>query len=174
MATHAMKQLEATHVRTHTMKMKWRMIPAMKSRLKATHAIKGNSKEVSQSGERFQSIRKDSDRSLGHTQRRKPERHKKLKYICPLGAWTHRKAIWSVILMLAKHLNSTLNNARVPEGKTCQVMGPACPFRSKHINENSSFIYSCPYHIIKQKTLIKTLSKRHTIYLPWISKGIRL
>ena len=33
--------------------MKWRMIPAMKSSLKATHAIKGNSKEVSQPGERL-------------------------------------------------------------------------------------------------------------------------
>ena len=44
-----MKQLEATHA----MKMKWRMIPAMKSSLKATHAIKGNSKEVSQPGERL-------------------------------------------------------------------------------------------------------------------------
>ena len=67
-----MKQLEATHA----MKMKWRMIPAMKSSLKATHAIKGNSKEVSQPDEGFQNIRKDSDRSLGHAQRRKPERHK--------------------------------------------------------------------------------------------------
>ena len=44
-----MKQPEATHA----MKMKWRMIPAMKSSLKATHAIKGNSKEVSQPGERL-------------------------------------------------------------------------------------------------------------------------
>ena len=34
---------------------------------------------------------------------------KKRKYICPLGTWTHRRAIWSVILMLAKHLNTTLN-----------------------------------------------------------------
>ena len=33
--------------------MKWRMIPAMKSSLKATHAIEGNSKEVSQPGERL-------------------------------------------------------------------------------------------------------------------------
>ena len=44
-----MKQPEATHA----MKMKWRMIPAMKSSLKATHTIKGNSKEVTQPGERL-------------------------------------------------------------------------------------------------------------------------
>ena len=44
-----MKQLEATHA----MKMKWRMIPALKSSLKATQAIKGNSKEVSQLVERL-------------------------------------------------------------------------------------------------------------------------
>ena len=44
-----MKQLEATH----GMKMKSRMIPAMKSSLKATHAIKGKTKEVSQPGERL-------------------------------------------------------------------------------------------------------------------------
>ena len=43
-----MKQPEATHA----MKMKWRIIPAMKSSLKATHAIKGNSKKVSQADER--------------------------------------------------------------------------------------------------------------------------
>ena len=45
------------------------MIPAMKSSLKATHIIKGNSKEVSQPGERLpEHIGKDSDRSLGHAQ----------------------------------------------------------------------------------------------------------
>ena len=44
-----MKQLEATHA----MKMKWRMIPAMKSSLKATHAVKGDSKEVSQLDEQL-------------------------------------------------------------------------------------------------------------------------
>ena len=38
---------------THAKKMKWKMIPTMKSSLKATHAIKGNSKEVSQPGERL-------------------------------------------------------------------------------------------------------------------------
>ena len=48
-ATYAVKQVKATHAK----KMKWRMISAMKSRLKATHAIKGNSKEVSQPGERL-------------------------------------------------------------------------------------------------------------------------
>ena len=35
------------------MRMNWRMIPAMKSILKTTHAIKGNLKEVSQPGERL-------------------------------------------------------------------------------------------------------------------------
>ena len=35
------------------MRMNWRMIPAMKTILKATHAIKGNLKEVSQPGERL-------------------------------------------------------------------------------------------------------------------------
>ena len=39
-------------------------------------------------------IRRDGDSNLGHAQRPKPERHKKRKYICPLGAWTHRTAIW--------------------------------------------------------------------------------
>ena len=46
---------------------KWRWIPAMKSSLKAAHIIKGNSKEVSQAGERLP----------GHAQRRKPEWHTK-------------------------------------------------------------------------------------------------
>ena len=57
--------------------MKWRWIPAMKSSLKATHAKKGNSKEVSQPGERLPKHRKDSVGSLGHAQRRKPEWHTK-------------------------------------------------------------------------------------------------
>ena len=46
-----MKQLEAKHPMNS--KMKWRMIPAMKSSLKATQAMKGNSKEVSQTDERL-------------------------------------------------------------------------------------------------------------------------
>ena len=48
-----MKQLESDEEVTHAMRMNWRMIPAMKSILKATHAIKGNLKEVSQPGERL-------------------------------------------------------------------------------------------------------------------------
>ena len=49
----------------------------MKFSLKATHAIKGNSKEVSQPGERLPEVRKDGDKSLGHAERRKPERQTK-------------------------------------------------------------------------------------------------
>ena len=58
---------------------------------------------------------------------------KKRKYICPLGAWTHRKAIWSVILTLAKHLNTM--HAQYPgvmqgsqEGKRAKLWGPRAHF----------------------------------------------
>ena len=123
-----MKQLEATHA----MKMKRRMIPAMKSSLKATHAIKGNSKEVSQPGERLTEHKEGWRQEPRPCSATKPERHKKGKIICPLGAWTHRKAIWSVILMLAKHLNTTLNILGVmqgsQEGKRAKLWGPCAHF----------------------------------------------
>ena len=80
-ATHAEENVKATHAittesdvhyettRSDTRyEMKWRMIPAMKSILKATHAIKGNSKEVSQPSEWLPNMRKDSVRSLSHAQ----------------------------------------------------------------------------------------------------------
>ena len=56
-ATHAITtesdiRYETTRSDTHY-EMKWRWIPTRKSSLKATHAIKGNSKEVSQPGERL-------------------------------------------------------------------------------------------------------------------------
>ena len=80
---------ETTRSDTHY-EMKWRMIPAMKSSLKATHPLKGNSKEVSHSrANGFQNMRKDSVRSLGHAQRRKPEWHTKNASIYALSGHEH-------------------------------------------------------------------------------------
>ena len=56
--------------------MKWRMIPTMKSSLKVTHAIITRRRYHSRANG-FQNMRKDSVRSLGHAQRRKPEWHTK-------------------------------------------------------------------------------------------------
>ena len=73
-ATYAVKQVKATHAK----KMKWRMIPAMKSSLKATHAIKGNSKEVSQPGERPPEHKegwRQEPRSCSETKARTAQKH---------------------------------------------------------------------------------------------------
>ena len=67
----------------------WWQLTRRESSLKATHAIKGNSKEVLQSGERLPEHKQGwrtgasamlSDESRNGTKTR--------KYICPLGAWT--------------------------------------------------------------------------------------
>ena len=55
---------------------------------------------------------------------------KKRKYICPLGAWTHRKAIWSVILMLAFKYYAQYPGAMQgsQEGKSAKLWGPRAHF----------------------------------------------
>ena len=69
--------------------MKWRMIPAMKSSLKATHAIKVTRRRYHSRANGFQNMRKDSVRSLNHAQRRKPEWHTKNASIYALSGHEH-------------------------------------------------------------------------------------
>ena len=73
---------------------------------------------------------------------------KKRKYICPLGAWTHRKAIWSVILML------TIYVAQYPgvmqgsqEGKRAKLWGPRAHFGANISMKIVSCIFSLLYYI---------------------------
>ena len=104
-------------------KMKWKMIPAMKSSLKATHAIKGNSKEVSQPGERLpehQEGWRQEPRPCWATKTGTADR--KRKYIYALSGHERiekRSDQWSCCWQSIQILRSIPGgNARVPGGKT--------------------------------------------------------
>ena len=66
--------------------VKWRMIPTMKSSLKATHAMKGNSKEVSQPGERLPEHKEGKRQEPRPCSATKAATAQRRKYICPLGS----------------------------------------------------------------------------------------
>ena len=106
----------------------------MKSSLKATHAIKGNSKEVLQSGERLPEHKqgwRQEPRPCSATKAGTAQKHASIYAL----SGHERKAQKSDLISDPDVGKAFKYYARYPG--YVQVMGPACPFRSKHINENS-------------------------------------